>query len=557
MSLNKGTLLCGGKYRLEEVLGQGGFGITYRAIQVALSRDVCIKEFFLAIDNQREADGKTVTVLPSTPSRDRGQLFNEYKKKFFHEAQRQSSIDDNPHLVRVYDLWEENGTAYYAMEFVRGTSLDQLYPLGHPMPEETVMSYAYHMIDVLEFIHSKNIYHLDIKPANIMISEGGVLKLIDFGASKCLSITTSSGTTSLMPLTEGYAPQEQAEGAITRIGPWSDIYALGATLYRLATGQRPPKASDILYDGADAFSWKSTNVTLKFQELVMAMMRYRCQERPQSASAVRKLIDKTSVVQQNGDQDERTIIVQQRPPMESQQPKSVRPEERYFDVLNVPFTMIKVEAGRFMMGATPEQVSEALTMEKPAHEVWVDSFYICKLLVTQRLWQVVMNENPSKSQIGDAFPVDSVSWNECQKFISKLNELTGEHFRLPTEAEWEFAARGGHLGRGYKYAGSNNLGDVAWFWNNSGGQTHPVAKKAPNELGIYDMCGNVWEWCSDFYGPYSPNFQRNPTGNSSSRGDHVYRGGGWYSYAKSCRLSSRLNADSTFISQTIGLRLAL
>ena len=165
-----------------------------------------------------------------------------------------------------------------------------------------------------------------------------------------------------------------------------------------------------------------------------------------------------------------------------------------FMVNGVSFEMVRVEGGTFHMGATSEQKDEAWDREKPVHSVTLSSYYIGKTEVTQALWQAVMGSNPSNFK-GSNLPVECVCWNDCQEFIQKLNSLTGRNFRLPTEAEWEFACRGGNNSRGYKYSGSNNLGSVAWYDDNSGGQTHPVATKAPNELGIYDMSGNVWEWC--------------------------------------------------------------
>ena len=175
--------------------------------------------------------------------------------------------------------------------------------------------------------------------------------------------------------------------------------------------------------------------------------------------------------------------------------------------------------------------------------------------MTQELWQAVMGSNPSGFK-GDNLPVECVSWDDCQVFIRKLNSLTGQNFRLPTEAEWEFACRGGNNSRGYKYSGSNNLGSVAWYDGNSGNKTHPVGTKAPNELGIYDMSGNVWEWCADWYGDYSSGAQTNPTGpyGGSYR---VYRGGSWSNYARNCRSSFRYGSDPMYRHNFLGLRLAL
>lgn len=206
-------------------------------------------------------------------------------------------------------------------------------------------------------------------------------------------------------------------------------------------------------------------------------------------------------------------------------------------VNGVSFTMIAVEGGTFQMGATSEQGSDAYDNEKPVHSVTLSDYYIGETEVTQELWQAVMGSNPSCFS-GSQKPVEYVSWNDCQEFIEKLNQLTGKNFRLPTEAEWEYAARGGNKSKGYKYSGSNNLGDVAWYSNNSSSTTHDVKTKSPNELGIYDMSGNVYEWCQDWYGNYSSGSQNNPTGPSSGS-RRVLRGGSWYYNARDCRVSDR------------------
>ena len=217
--------------------------------------------------------------------------------------------------------------------------------------------------------------------------------------------------------------------------------------------------------------------------------------------------------------------------------------------------MVKVEGGTFMMGATSE-MKNPNSNEKPVHQVTLtNDYYMGKYEVTQALWQAVMGSNPSEYK-GDNLPVETVSWNDCQKFISKLNSLTGRMFRLPTEAEWEYAARGGKESRGYQYSGSSNISDVAWYDENSGSKTHPVGTKQANELGIYDMTGNVWEWCSDWYSSYSSSSQTNPTG-SDSGSARVSRGGGWFNDASYCRLSVRFYYTPDFRLDILGLRLAL
>ena len=247
------------------------------------------------------------------------------------------------------------------------------------------------------------------------------------------------------------------------------------------------------------------------------------------------------------------------------------PAER-FTLNGVTFTMVSVKGGTFQMGATSEQGSDASRDEKPAHSVTLSDYYIGQTEVTQALWKAVMGSNPSYYK-GNNLPVETVSWNDCQQFIEKLNQLTGKMFRLPTEAEWEHAARGGNKSRGYKYAGGNTLDQVAWYWENSGDsrlsgewdsdkvfanhcRTHPVGQKQANELGLYDMSGNVMEWCQDWYGSYISGAQTNPTGPSSAS-DRVSRGGGWYNGARYCRVSYRYINPPDYIYFFLGLRLAL
>ena len=208
------------------------------------------------------------------------------------------------------------------------------------------------------------------------------------------------------------------------------------------------------------------------------------------------------------------------------------------------------------MGATSEQGSDADNDEKPVHSVTLSDYYIGETEVTQELWQAVMGINLSYFSGNPHRPVETVSWNECQTFITKLNELTGKNFRLPTEAEWEYAARGGNKSKGYKYSGSNTIGDVAWYYDNSGSRTHDVKTKQANELGIYDMSGNVYEWCQDWDGSYSSSSQTNPMGPSSGS-DRVLRGGSWDYDARYCRVSDRNSNYPSSRGISDGFRLVL
>jgi formylglycine-generating enzyme required for sulfatase activity len=216
--------------------------------------------------------------------------------------------------------------------------------------------------------------------------------------------------------------------------------------------------------------------------------------------------------------------------------------------------MVRVRGGTFTMGCTVEQGGDCASDEKPSHQVTVSDYYIGKYEVTQKEWREVMGDSPSNFKNCDNCPVEQVSWEDIQQFLTKLNAKTGKTYRLPTEAEWEYAARGGASSRGYAYSGSNNLDEVAWYYYNSGNKTHPVGQKKANELGLYDMSGNVWEWCADWKGAYSSGAQTNPKGPSTGA-FRVLRGGGWNAGAEACRSASRNSYYPVSRADLIGFRL--
>lgn len=221
-------------------------------------------------------------------------------------------------------------------------------------------------------------------------------------------------------------------------------------------------------------------------------------------------------------------------------------------LLSLEENMVYVKGGAFLMG---NESSYSLDFEKPIHEVCVNNFYICKYEVTQKLWTLIMGFNPSHFK-DENFPVENVVWDECQEFIQKLNYITGKKYRLPTEAEWEYAARGGNKSLGYKFSGSNIIDEVAWYDDNSNNTTHHVGTKSPNELGLYDMTGNVAEWCQDWYGDYDEHSQTNPTGPSEGKG-RICRGGGWSAMMDFCHVTYRSYIKPDFRIHLFGLRLVL
>lgn len=267
--------------------------------------------------------------------------------------------------------------------------------------------------------------------------------------------------------------------------------------------------------------------------------------------------------------DNNTIAVQTNDGVKAFPPSDVasiyytfHPLIREFKVNGVAFKMIQVNDGSFTftMGATAEQENPN-NDESPTHRVTLGSYMIGETEVSQALWKAVtgkslMQIDKKSICVGDYYPMFNVSWDDCQEFLRKLNSMTGQNFRLPTEAEWEFAARGGNKSKGYQYSGSNNIGEVAWYYENSPWRIQRVATKVPNELGIYDMSGNVSEWCQDWYGSYSSSVQTGPQGPSSGT-YRVVRGGASNYRARFCRSSSRNGSTPSYSDGYLGLRLAL
>ena len=638
-----GTLLFHGTYRVVRHLASGGFGNTYEAVDTQLGGSVAIKEFFPKQLCGRSSEGGTVTLL----STDCGELFTQLRTKFKKEATRIRRLN-HPHIVRVLAYFEEQGTAFYAMDFLRGESLSaRMKRTGRPLTEAEVRRYLPQVLSALKEMHAKELWHLDLKPGNIMINERDEAVLIDFGASKQLRTEegVSVSTSLSCAYTPGYAPLELVDQHLEKFGPWTDLYSLGATLYNLLTGARPLSPSHLIQGEQLAFS---PSVSTAMQQLITWLMQPVMTKRPQSVGEVEAWLRKTNGAVVDTPQDNAARI----PQSETVRPESVStvcvdlpdqvtiPKDRSTTlpggtsvvekeeanagkslpaaptktpnkwkwllgiavaiavitgvavnrcisdrggsaentvgdslaadsavativvpdncpkvIKKLAENMVYVEGGTFTMGATSEQGSDADSDEKPAHQVTLSSFYIGKYEVTQAEWQAVMGTNPSRFK-GDNLPVENVSWDDCQEFIRKLNELTGKQFRLPTEAEWEYAARGGKRSYGAKYAGGGDIDNVAWYEGNSNKTTHPVGQKRPNELGLYDMSGNVWEWCQDYFEFYSSTSQTNPQGSATGT-YRVLRGGSWNDVAWCCRLSFRCDCGSSIRSGNFGLRLAL
>ena len=548
MYLKDSTLLQCGKYKIVGHISSGGFGNTYEGVHALMDARVAIKEFFPKMFCNRDENTSHITVATQSNK----ELVDKLRKKFIEEAKAIFKMN-HPNIVKVHDIFEENGTAYYVMDYIDGKSLGDIVKQRGALSESEAVDYIRQVAGALKYVHSLNRLHLDIKPGNVMVEANGHAVLIDFGASKYYDMESGENTSTLMGVnTKGYAPIEQSTQSFTRFSPATDIYALGATLYKLLTGITPPDANllmakeETLAPLPSCISKSTHNAVSKAMTLIRA-------DRVQTVEAFLSLLD--SKTPDTSDNEDTVCEEAYKAAEEEQKRREGGTSSKTFTLSGVSFDMVKVQAGSFTMGATSE-MEHPCNDEKPIHQVTLtNDYYIGKTEVTQALWKAVMSNNPSYFK-GDNLPVVKVSWDDCQKFISKLNSLTGQNFRLPTEAEWEFAARGGNNSNHYQYSGSNELGDVAWYSGNSGDKTHVVATKQPNELGLYDMSGNVWEWCSDWYGNYSSSSQTNPTGpNSGSK--RVLRGGCWGRTTWLCSSSNRVSGTPGSGSLNVGLRLVL
>ena len=552
-TLRPNTLLQGGRYKIIKTLGQGGFGITYLALQIGLERQVAVKEFFMKGFCERD-DASSHVTLGMSANRD---MIERFRTKFIKEARNIAKLN-HPNIVRIIDVFEENGTAYYVMEYAEGGSLGEKLRKKGGFSKPVATRYITQVAEAVGYIHQRKMNHLDIKPDNIMLSGDDNVILIDFGLAKQYDAATGGQTSSTpVGISEGYAPIEQYQiGGVASFAPETDIYSLGATYFKLLTGITPPSAPSLLENGMSIKPLKAKRVSKNVIDTILHAMSPKKKDRFHSVeNFLQGLMEN-----RNSNKEELMTLDKEKTLMQNEKVLS-------FNVNGVSFEMVRIDSGSFVMGATNEmeETEEELEecgyiiqseYEKPIHQVTLSNYYIGRTVVTQSLWIAVMGTNPSEFK-GPNKPVENISWHDCQVFISKLNALTDKVFRLPTEAEWEFAARGGNLSRHYRYSGSDTLANVAWYGINSKkNTTSDVAKKQPNELGLYDMSGNVYEWCSDWYGDYSCFAQHNPMGAKVGE-ERVARGGSWADSSVLCRTSSRMNIFADAKGDYIGLRLAL
>ena len=521
-------------------------------------------------------------------------------ERFKNEAQVMVTLS-HPHIRQVYDYGTIDGRPCIVMEYLDGADLSVRMKRGERFGDEQLVHWWNIMADVLQYTHRQGVVRRDIKPSNIFITETGDLKLLDFGIAKIKSSITLTQTGNRMGTLMYMSPEQVKDSK--HLDYRTDCYSLAITFHHLLSGVAP-------YDLSNSSEF---DVQLKIVQEPVDVSVHPKHWQDRLKPLLRKEPEKRGALLRFGDiqaSDSEATRIEEEPirpqpaPKPQPQPTSPLPpdvghegsktkkglwiglgaaavvaivfaltinkgdrnaEPMTSDVSvglaetknGVDIEMVPVEGGTFTMGCTNEQGDDCWDDEKPAHSVTLSGFYMGKYEVTQAQWKAVMGSNPSRFK-GDNLPVENVSWDDVQAFIRKLNQLTGKRYRLPTEAEWEYAARGGNQSRGYKYAGGNDISSVAWYDGNSGERTHPVGKKRPNELGLYDMSGNVWEWCSDWYDEdyYGNSPQNNPQGPASGS-FRVGRGGSWGHIAIGCRSAYRDDDALDYRSDALGFRLVL
>ncbi|MBD2616356.1 SUMF1/EgtB/PvdO family nonheme iron enzyme [Nostoc punctiforme FACHB-252] len=571
---NFGNLL-GNRYRVLQLLGEGGFGRTYTAEDTGRFDDICvIKQFFPQVQG-------TAALTKAT------ELFKQEAKRLYELGENHSQI---PRLLAYF---EQGASLYLVQEFIRGqTLLKELQQQA--FSEAQIRELLADLLPVLQFIHHRHVIHRDIKPENIMRRESDrKVILIDFGGAKQVT-QTSLARQATGIYTVGYAPSEQMAGFAT---PVSDLYALGATCARLLTQCLAVQDAngnlyDRLYDAFNAqWMWreilqeKGVRISSDLGQIIDKLLKHLPKERYQSAAEVLQDLNSPKP------KIPTTIISISQPQLPKVQANAISLQTFEFDVVTVDATgkqinrkrhsanffiedlgngvileMVSIPGGTFIMGSPN---NEGKANERPQHQIKVREFFMGKYQITQEQYQAIIGKNPSNFK-GTNQPVENVSWNDAVKFCQKLNQKTKRIYRLPSEAEWEYACRAGSTTP--FYCGETITTDLVNYDGNYTyasapkgqycKQTTPVGSFPPNAFGLYDMHGNIWEWCQDYW---HDNYQRAPIDGSAwlttalSSGllsnSRLLRGGSWYDNPGNCRSANRHKNGARNCYNDVGFRV--
>ena len=532
--LQPDTVLCDGKYTIRKKIGEGGFGITYTALQSGLNRIVCIKEYFPAGKCARATHACTVYVQGTSEN-----VFEKYRQAFVKEAKMLATLH-HPNIVEVIDIFDENNTSYMVMAFIEGKSLQSIVDARGRLSYTEVVNYIAQVTNAIGYLHERHILHRDIKPDNIMITADYKAILIDFGSAREFEQDKTQIHTSM--LTHGYAPTEQYT-AKSRKGSYTDIYAIGATMYFVLTGQVPLEAAARLTEQMAAPKEIAPDIPDNANRTILKAMQLKAENRHQSVQDfmddLRNVIPSLLVDESIGRSTSYKklwqvlavagcIIVILVGYLVFRPKKIIEVEKGKIEYKTYDFTgmnaypMIKVKGGTFMMGTNDTEEDDCTP-----HNVTLSDFYIGQFEVSQGLWEKIMGNNPSAyqlSEVKDSLPVENVSFDDVQSFITQLNAKTGKNFSLPTEAQWEYAARGGIDSKNTYYAGSEYPNTI---WYDKENPFKIKLNSSVNKLGIYQMSGNVAEWCIDYYNADFYESSHNGINPVNTKKDkyHVIRGG--------------------------------
>lgn len=532
----RGPTVLGGQYRILKKLGKGGMGVVY------LAEDMEMDDRLVAIK-----------VLPPELSD------NERAVENLRREARIAIDLTHRNIIRLYGFHSDGDMKFLVMEYVDGQNLEQKLARSKDgkLRLEEMLPIIEKVAVALDHAHSQRprVIHRDLKPSNIMLGKDGVVKLLDFGIAREMKDSFASTSGSLKVAgTPPYMSPEQVRGKAP--SPAMDIYSLGVVCYECLRGRPPfhtgPLEYQILYEQPQPLDGVPEHVN----QAILSALAKEVSKRPNRASDLVGLLSGRGPcgAQESG----RTVHL----------PSTVRGRPALGEAWTVPdlsMTLVYVEAGSFQMGSDDSEVTND---ERPVHAVAITrGYWMGKHEVTNTQYQSFVRQSGydgsgeadddylrhywdggQGASTGDNHPIVCVSWNNAVAFCRWLTERErqagrlpeGHVYRLPTEAEWEYAARGGAKSRGYKYAASNNLDEVAWYASNSGGETHPVGQKKANELGLCDMSGNVWEWCHDWYAEdyYGRSGASDPAGPASGRA-RVLRGGSWNRDPRYCRVADR------------------